>query len=153
MSAFVVVTFAQMEMLLLQSDKFRKLLTDGSVKLCSSVVITRDPSGKISVRELTAEGLATTAVGALITAGLPLGPVAAMIGEASRALIGNSTKPVDEDEGQLVKAIARDLKPGEGVVVAELDDDGLIAFEAAMREIGGGTVIHKEQNQIKWTAQ
>jgi len=152
MGAFVVVTFAQMEMLLLQADKLKKLCANGSVKLHSSVVVARDPSGKLSVRELTGEGLATTVVGALITAGLPLGPVAAMIGEASRVLIGNSTKPVDEDEGQFVEAVARELKPGEGVVVAELDDDGLIAFEAAMKEIGG-TVIRKERNQINRTGQ
>ena len=114
--------------------------------------MARDRSGKLSVRELTGEGLATTALGALITAGLPLGPVAATIGEASRALIGNSTKPVDEDEGQFVEAVARELKPGEGVVVAKLDDDALIAVKAAMKAMGG-TVIRKERNQINRTGQ
>jgi uncharacterized membrane protein len=140
MSAFVILTLAQMEMLLLQADKIK------SIKLHSAVVVAHDQSGKAVVRDLTAEGLGTTAVGAFIAAGLPLGPVAAMISAASTALLANSTDSRDEDERRLVEAIARELEPAEAVIVAALDENDLDAFGTIIKRIGG-KIVRREQNQ------
>ena len=97
------------------------------------------------MQEITKEGLGGTAVGALIggLAGLPLGPLAVTVGAAGGALIGNSADLLNQgDEAEFAEKISHELAPGKSAVVAEVDDDGVIAFEALM-ELIGGTVIRK----------
>ena len=85
-------------------------------------------SGKLSVQEVTKEGLGGTAVGALIgaLAGLPLGPLAVTIGAAGGALIGGSADLTNEGaDTEFAEKISRELAPGKAAVVAEVDDDGV----------------------------
>lgn len=143
MSAFVVVMFPDAAMIPQGTDALKKLHAQGSIKLYGSAVLARDPSGKLSVQEVTKEGLGGTAVGALIggLAGLPLGPLAMTIGAAGGALIGNSADLLNQgDEAKFAEKISRELTPGKAAVVAEVDEDGVIAFEALMEGIGGSVV-------------
>lgn len=143
MSAFVVVMFPDAAMIPQGTDALKKLHAQGSIKLYGSAVLARDPSGKLSVQEVTKEGLGGTAVGALIggLAGLPLGPLAMTIGAAGGALIGNSADLLNQgDEAKFAEKILRELTPGKAAVVAEVDEDGVIALEALMEGIGGSVV-------------
>ena len=149
MSEFVVVTFPDAAMIRQGTDALKKLDAEGTIKLYASAIVARDPSGKLSVQEVTKEGLGGTAAGALIgaLAGLPLGPLAMTFGAAGGALIGNSADLLNQgDEAKFTEKISRELAPGKAVVVAEVHEDGLIAFEAVMVAIGG-TVVRKQQTR------
>ena len=92
MSKLVVVMFPDAAMIHEAIGALKKLRAERSIRLYASTVVARDASGKLSVQEVTKEGLGGTAVGALIggLAGLPLGPLAVTIGAAGGALIGGS---------------------------------------------------------------
>jgi len=123
----------------------KDLHAGGSIKLYASAVVARDSDGKLSVQEVTKEGFGGAAVGALMggLAGLPLGPLAATIGAAGGATIGISADLLNQgDEAEFAEKISRELAPGKAAIVAEIDDDGVIAFEALMESIGG-TVVRR----------
>ena len=143
MSALVLATFSDASALRAGMDEIKKLHDDASIKLSSLAVVARGPDGKLSVQEPEAERLGAACVGALIggLAGLPLGPVAAIIGSASGALIGTSAEVVNRhDENRLIDEISREISPGTAAIVAELDEAGQAALEAAMERTGGTTV-------------
>ncbi len=145
MSTFVVVIFPDEAKIPQATAALKKMHAEGSIKLYGSAIVARDPGGKLSVQEVTREGIGGTAVGALIggLSGLPLGPLAATIGAAGGALIGNSADLINQrTEAEFVDKVSRQLTPGKAAVVAEVDDDGAISFEALMESIGG-TVIRK----------
>jgi len=145
MSKLVVVMFPDTATLQEGIDALKKLRAEGSIRLYASTVVARDASGKLSVREVTKEGFGGTAVGAFIggLAGLPLGPLAVTIGAAGGALIGGSADLTKEGaDSEVAEKISRELAPGKAAVVAEVDKDGSIAFEALMKSIGG-TVVRK----------
>ena len=145
MSKLVVVMFSNAARIQEAIGALKKLRAEGSIKLYASTVVARDAGGKLSVQEVTKEGLGGTAVGALIggLAGLPLGPLAVTIGAAGGALIGGSADLTNEGaDTEFAENISRELAPGKAAVVAEVDNDGSIAFEALMKSIGG-TVVRK----------
>ncbi len=145
MSKLVVVMFSDAAMIREAIGALKKLRAERTIRLYASIVVARDASGKLSVQEVTKEGLGGTAVGALIggLAGLPLGPLAVTIGAAGGALIGGSADLTNEGaDTELAEKISRELAPGKAAVVAEVDHDGSISFEAMMKSIGG-TVVRK----------
>ncbi|MFY9893265.1 MAG: DUF1269 domain-containing protein [Xanthobacteraceae bacterium] len=145
MSKLVVVMFPDAATLQRATGALKKVRAEGSIKLYASTVIARDTSGTLSVQEVTKEGLGGAAVGALIggLAGLPLGPLAVTIGAAGGALIGGSADLTNEGaDTEFAEKISRELAPGKEAVVAEVDDDGAIAFKALMKSIGG-TIVRK----------
>jgi uncharacterized membrane protein len=140
MSKFVVVILPDEAKITQATRALKDLHAKRSIKLYASVVVTRDMSGKLSVQEVTKEGHGGTAAGALIggLAGLPLGPLAVTIGAAGGALIGDSADLLNQgDEAEFAEKISRELAPGKAAIVAEVDDDGVIAFEELMESIGG----------------
>jgi len=115
MSSLVVVTFSDASTLRTGMQELKKLHADGGVKLSSLAVVARGPDGKLSVQEREAERPGAAGVGVVIggLAGLPLGPVAAMIGAASGALIGSSAEVLNRrDENRLIDEISREIIPG-----------------------------------------
>ncbi|MGC2461357.1 MAG: DUF1269 domain-containing protein [Steroidobacteraceae bacterium] len=145
MSKLVVVMFSDAAMTHKVIGALKKLRAERTIRLYASTVVARDASGKLSVQEVTKEGLGGTAVGALIgaLAGLPLGPLAVTIGAAGGALIGGSADLTQEGaDTEFVEKVSRELAPGKAAVVAEVDDDGSVAFEALMKSLGG-TVVRK----------
>lgn len=71
-------------------------------------------------------------------AGLPFGPLAVTIGVGGGAAIGISADLLNQgDEASVVREISRELAPGKSAVVAEVDEDGVIAFDALMQAVGG----------------
>jgi uncharacterized membrane protein len=145
MSAFVLVTFPEAAMIRQGADALRKMHAGDGIRIHGAAAVAKDPAGKLSVVEITKEGFGGTSVGALIgaLAGLPSGPLAAAIGAAGGALIGNSADLLNQgNESEFAEKISRELAPGKAAIVAEVSQDGLIAFEAIMEAIGG-TVVRK----------
>jgi hypothetical protein len=63
-----------------------------------------------------------------------------MVGAAGGAVIGNSADLIHQRaEIEFADEISRELAPGKAAIVAEVDEDGVISFEALM-EANGGTV-------------
>jgi len=145
MSKLVVVMFPDAAMIQEPIDALKKLRAERHIKLYASTVVARDPNGKLSIQEVTKEGLGGAAVGAFIgaLAGFPVGPLAATIGAAAGALIGGSAELTNEGvDTEFAEKISRELAPGKAAVVAEVDNEGVVAFEALMKSIGG-TVVRK----------
>ena len=121
----------------------RKLHSERSVKLYASTAVARDSQGKLSVQEITKEGHGGTAAGALIgaLAGLPAGPVAAAIMATGGAMIGNAADlSVQSDFAEFAGNVAGKIGPGSAVVVAEVDEDSVSAFEGLMKGLGGEVI-------------
>ena len=99
MSKFVIVSFPEAKI-----DQAIGVVSDlhakSDIKLYASAVLARDSGGKLSVREITNEGLGGTAVGALIggLAGLPAGPLAVTILAATGAAIGNAADLINQHD-------------------------------------------------------
>ena len=145
MNKFVVITFTDAAKIHYGTSALKKMHAEGGVKLYASAVVAKDLSGGLSVQEVTKERLGGTAVGALLggLAGLPLGPLAMTIGAAGGALIGNSADLLNQgDEAEFAERISRELAPGKAVIVADVDEDGLISLATVMQAIGG-TVVCK----------
>jgi uncharacterized membrane protein len=105
-----------------------------------SAVVAKSCDGKLSVREITNEGLGGTKVGALIGAitGLPAGPAAAAIMATAGAVIGNAADlSTENDFNEFAKNIADAVIPGGAAVVADVAEDGESTFKAAMQRLGG----------------
>ena len=141
MSKLVVIMFPDAAMIQEAIDA----RAERHIKLYASTVVARGSNGKLSIQEVTKEGLGGAAVGAFIgaLAGFPVGPLAATIGAAAGALIGGSADLTNEGvDTEFAEKISRELAPGKAAVVAEVDNEGVVAFEALMKTIGG-TVIRK----------
>jgi uncharacterized membrane protein len=117
----------------------RKLHSEGGIKFYASAVVTKDGERKLSVQEITKEGHGGTAVAALIgaLAGLPAGPAAAAIMATGGAVLGNATDLSAEDDfNEFANNIADYIAPGGAAIVADVAEDGVTAFKAAMQGLG-----------------
>jgi len=145
MSKFIVVRFSDDARVHEGIHVLKAMQEEGSIRLYASAVIARDKSGKLRVQMITHEGHGATAVGALIggLAGLPAGPLGLAIGAAGGALIGGSAEYVNQRaDSEFADKISRELTPGKSAVVADIEEDGVIAFEARMQVVGG-TVLRQ----------
>jgi uncharacterized membrane protein len=145
MSKFVVVIFPDEAKIPQATRALQDMHAEGNIKLYASAVIARDSGGKLSVQEITKEGLGGTAVGAFLgaLAGLPAGPLAVTIAATGGAIFGNSADLINQsDNTELIDKISRELAPGKAAVVADVAEDGVTSFEALMESIGG-TVVRK----------
>jgi uncharacterized membrane protein len=150
MSKFVVVIFPDAAMIHEGIGVLKKLRAEGGIELYGSTVVARDAGGKLSVQQITREGLGGTAAGALFggLAGLPLGPLAAAIGAAGGATIGISADLLKQgDEASVVEKISHELAPGKSAIVAEVDEDGVTAFDALMQAVGGAVRKYQTDSQ------
>ena len=144
MSKFVVVIFPDETKINQGTRTLKDLHAKGSIKLYASAVVARDLGGKLKVHDITSEGLGGTAVGALIggLAGLSAGPLGATVGAAGGAIIGIAADRINQrTEAEFADKISRELAPGKAAIVAEVDEDRVISFEALMKSIGGSTIL------------
>ncbi len=112
-------------------------------KLYASAVVMKNIDGQLSVQEITKEGHGGTTVGALIgaLAGLPAGPAAAAIMAAGGAVIGDAADLMAKDDfNDFANNIAKNVVPGGAIIVADVAEDGLTAFKAAMQDLGGSVL-------------
>ena len=144
MSKLVIVNFPVEGQTRHGIGAIKKMHAEGSVKLYASAVVTKDSGGKLSVQEITNEGLGGTAVGALIggLAGLAAGPLAVTIGAAGGALIGSTADRINHRaEGEFADKISRELARGKTAIVAEIAEDGVAPLKGLMEAIGGTVIL------------
>jgi uncharacterized membrane protein len=140
MHELVSVAFPDITITQQATEAIQSLHAESSIKIYRAFVLVRDPSGKLSTREIIKRGHGATAVGALIggLAGLPLGPPAMAIGAVGFAIIGYSAELLHEhDARELLLKVSRDTVSGRSAAVVEIAKDGVNAFAERMEWIGG----------------
>ena len=151
MSEFVVINFPDSTKISQGIGALRKLHAEGS-RIYASAVAARDSSGKLSVQEITNEGLGGTTVGALIggLAGLPAGLLGAAIGAAGGAIIGKSADLINQrTEEEFADKVSRELASGRVAIDAEIAREGMTSLKGVMKAIGGNVTIISQANRDK----
>jgi hypothetical protein len=70
-------------------------------------------------------------------AGLPAGPLAAVIGAAAGAAIGVSADLIyQRSVAEFADKVSRKSAPGNAAIMAEVADNGATSFEALMKALG-----------------
>jgi uncharacterized membrane protein len=138
MNAATVVIFPDLEYASNALKAIQSMISD-------AVVATKDLNGNLLWRETTTDRNGSTIAGAFILglAGLPLGPVATILGAAAGGLIGASADFLNgADQAKLVKDVGRKMEPGEAALILDMTQNNIADFEALMRSVGG-TVMRK----------
>jgi uncharacterized membrane protein len=132
------------------ADALRALHTEGGLTLYAvSVVARRAKGGGLEVRAPMArgEGASAPAVGAAVGALVSLlgGPLTAAARTAECGLVGpvRDLAAAGLDAGFL-EQISRDLRPGGGAAVAQVEDeDGQLVLDARLGALGGRVLRHR----------
>jgi uncharacterized membrane protein len=145
MHELVIVTFPNGEITRRITGAIQRAHADDSTKIYQAFVVSKDPSGDLSTREVVKRGHGATTAGGLIggLAGLPFGPVAMTIGALGGAIVGYSAELLHEGDAiELIQKVSRDLAAGRAVAVVEMSKVGLKEFTERV-ERSGGTVVRK----------
>ena len=130
------------------SEALQELHWEGSINLYSQVVIARDASGKVEVKQEGDMGPAGTAVGLLTGSliGMIGGPVGLVLG-AGAGTFGDMVYDlahlgVGED---FLKEVEKSLQPGKAAVVAEVWEEWTAPVDTRLGALGG--VIHRRERK------
>jgi uncharacterized membrane protein len=140
MNATAIVTFPNSDRAF---DALKALEASSGSMVYGSVVATRDPNGNLFLNQTSKDKVGGTIAGAFIggLAGLPLGPVAVILGAIAGALIGATADFLSRDgESKLAKEIGRELEPGKTLLVVDFTQNNMADFEALMKSVGGTVV-------------
>lgn len=143
MNKLVVLTVADQAKIDEAIGMLRKLGSGRGAKLHASAVVAKDAAGKLSVLEITGEGHEGTKTGAVLgaLAGMLAGPTTAAIMAAGGAVVGNAADLSADDEfTEFANGIADQVVPGGAAIVADVAEDGVIAFKASMQGLGGAVL-------------
>jgi uncharacterized membrane protein len=125
MSKFVVTTFNSEAKAYEGTRALKELHAEGELSLYGLAVITKDASGKLSVKEAPDE-LAGTAIGSLVGAlvGVLGGPAGVLVGMTAGMLLGSISDLLNIGVGaDFVDKVSAQLAPGKAAVIAEVDED------------------------------
>jgi uncharacterized membrane protein len=139
MSKFVVTTFSGETDAYEGTRALKELHAQGDLTLYGMAVITKDASGKVSVKE-GPDGLAGTAVGSMVGAliGVLGGPAGVVVGLTTGMLVGSVSDLLNIGVGaDFLDKVSRELSPGKAAVIAEIDEDWVTPLNARMEAIGG----------------
>jgi len=118
---------------------FRDLHKDGSITLYSDAVVTKDESGKLSVRE-GGEGPEGTFFGLLTGSliGILGGPIGLAVGASTGTLIGAAFDLTRAGiSGDFLNEVSAYLLPGKAAVITELDEEWQAPIDTRMEALGG----------------
>jgi uncharacterized membrane protein len=140
MVATAVVTFPNPDQAF---DALEALEASSGSMVYSSVVATKDLNGHLFLNEATKDKVGGTIAGAFMggLAGLPLGPVAVILGAIAGALIGATSDFLHRGgEAKLVRENGRELEPGKTLLIIDFTQNKMADFEALMKSVGGTVV-------------
>jgi len=143
MSQFVVATFPN-ETAATEANKLINELRSTGMAVYGWAVLGKDSRGRISVLHRVADSSHATAAAALIgaLAGLPAGPLGAVMGAIGGGLIGMSADLTDRGVGrELTEKVWHALAAGNGAIVADISAEVRVPFENRMKAVGG-TILH-----------
>jgi uncharacterized membrane protein len=132
------------------SRALQDLQDEGSINLYAKVVIVRDASGKVTVKQEGDMGPVGTAVGLLTGSlvGLIGGPVGVAVG-ATAGMFGGllyDTAELGVSEDFLAE-VADYLQPGKAAVVAEVWEEWMLPVDTRMEALGG-IVFRRSRNEV-----
>lgn len=140
MNRMLVVVFANESDAHAGARALQQLHADGRITLYSSALVARNAAGKVSIKEAVTRSPTGTGVGMAVGAliGVLGGPAAMALGAAAGTLLGalRDYWVAGVDIG-FVEEIEQSLQPGKVAVVAELDEDRVMAVDSAMEHAGG----------------
>jgi uncharacterized membrane protein len=117
----------------------KELHAEGEVTLYGLAIVTKDATGKLSVKE-GPDDLPGTAVGSLVGAlvGVLGGPAGVLVGMTAGMMLGSIGDLLNIGVGtDFVDKVSRQLAPGKAAVIAEVDEDWVTPLNTRMETIGG----------------
>jgi uncharacterized membrane protein len=151
MNKVVVVVFGDEKRAYEGSRAMQDLHREGSITLYGDAVITKDPSGKASVRKADDPGPEGTLIGLLVgsLAGLVGGPVGLGVGAGTGTLIGAAFDLTRFGIGSdFVTEVEEFLLPGHAAVIAEIDEVWQTPLDTRMEALNG-RVFRRSRIQVE----
>jgi uncharacterized membrane protein len=148
----IVVSFAEDRSAYEAFTNLKELDEQGQVSIKGAAVVQRAEDGHMVTKDsVDTEQLAGTATGGLVglLVGILGGPFGVLIGGATGLLIGSLYDMDDVDETESVLAeISSAIRPGQTVVLAEVDEQSDEVVDQAMARLGG-TVLRRSVEDVE----
>jgi uncharacterized membrane protein len=148
----IVVSFAEDNSAYEAFTNLKELGEQGQVSIKGAAVAKREEDGRIVTKDsVDGAQFAGTATGGLIglLVGILGGPFGVLIGGATGLLIGSLYDVDDADETESVLAqISSAIRPGQTVVLAEVDEQSDEIVDHAMAPLGG-TVLRRSVETVE----
>lgn len=148
----IVVSFAEDRSAYEAFTNLKELDEQGQVSIKGAAVVQRAEDGRMATKDsVDTEQLAGTATGGLVglLVGILGGPFGVLIGGATGLLIGSLYDMEDVDETESVLAeISSAIRPGQTVVLAEVDEQSDEVVDQAMARLGG-TVLRRSVDDVE----
>ena len=122
--------------------RLKELAAEGQVDLHDAAVVQRAQDGTLHLRDEEGnedDGLATLTGGTIgLLIGILGGPLGVLLGGAVGLLAGAIVDAEDDDEtDSVLEHIARSIRTGETAMLADLEESGPEAVDAAMADVDG----------------
>jgi uncharacterized membrane protein len=148
----IVVSFAEDNSAYEAFTNLKELGEQGQVSIKGAAIVQRGDDGRIVVKDsVDREQFGGTATGGLIglLVGILGGPFGVLIGGATGLLIGSLYDIDDADETESVLAgISSAIRPGQTVVLAEVDEQSDDVVDQAVARLGG-TVLRRSVDDVE----
>ena len=148
----IVVSFAEDSSAYEAFTDLKELGEQRQVSIKGAAIVQRGEDGRIVAKDsVGSEQFAGTATGGLIglLVGILGGPFGVLIGGATGLLIGSLYDIDDADETESVLAeISSAIRPGQTVVLAEVDAQSDEVVDQAMARLGG-TVLRRSVDEVE----
>jgi uncharacterized membrane protein len=148
----IVVSFAQDSSAYEAFTNLKEMDQQGQVSIKGAAIVQRGEDGRIVTKDsVDSEQYAGTATGGLIglLVGILGGPFGVLIGGATGLLIGSLYDIDDADDTESVLAeISSSIRPGQTVVLAELDEQSDDVVDQAAGRLGG-TVLRRSVDDVE----
>ena len=140
MSSFVVAIFPDVASAHEGIRVLKELASEDVIQLYGAATVTKEESGKLTMRVMADDGPAIAAAGGLLggLAGLAIGPLAAAIFAAGGAVSGAAAGLSHRGAGEaFAEKVAHDLPFNSAAVVAEVTTQNLAILVARLEAVGG----------------
>ena len=148
----IVVTFTENKSAYEAFTNLKELGDQGQVKIEGAAIAERNQDGSIATKDAVGNASYTgTTTGGLIglLVGILGGPFGVLIGGATGLLIGSLYDVDDAEDTQSVLAqMSKAIKPGQTVVLADLDEQSDDVVDEAMKRLGG-TVLRRSVDDVE----
>jgi uncharacterized membrane protein len=136
------------------ADALRALHAEGSLTLYAVALVARRAQGgglEVLAPIAEGEGSSAPAVGAAVGALVALlgGPVTAAARTAVAGLVG-PVRDLEEAglDGGFLERVSRDLRPGGGAAVAQVEEDRQLVLDARLTALGGRVLRHRLSGSV-----
>jgi uncharacterized membrane protein len=148
----IVVSFAEDGSAYEAFTNLKELDEQGQVSIKGAAIVQRGEDGRMVTKDsVDTEQLAGTATGGLVglLVGILGGPFGVLIGGATGLLIGSLYDIDDAEETESVLAeISSAIRPGQTVVLAEVDEQSDDVVDQATARLGG-TVLRRSVDDVE----